>query len=437
MPDGNGSIAEPAVAGAVHQRWTLFQVRTLALCAAVLFCDGFDLLAISYAAPALRQHFGLSAPEMGLVFSMGVLGTIIGGVFLGPIADRIGAKPVMVTSIMLAGFATIATTIASSFQVLCLLRVVTGIGLGGALPVTYAIACDYAPPKHRRAILASVAIGAPLGGAAAGLFWITLSSQLGWQSLFWCGGLMSIAATVAVWYSAPEALSYLRSHGHIDRLKEFSARLPRNIVIQTEAESERKAAGPGILLSRHWRFLTLGLWISSFLSIFAYYLVANWLPSAAMMSKSTAGVGASALAALQIGITMGGLAVGIAMDHFNGYRLISIAAIVAAATAALSTTISTPMIFVLLAGGIGFFSSCAQGGMNFVATTVFAAEVRSTSVAWTVSAGRVGGVTGPMVGSLLVGGPHAVTELMRVAAAAFLLCGMLMLIVALVRKDWR
>lgn len=437
MHDAARAAGEFGLRGAVDRPWTFYQVRTLALCAAVLFSDGFDLLAISYAAPALRQHFNLSAAEMGLVFSMGVAGTIIGGIFLGPVGDRIGPKRVMALSIMLAGFSTIATPLVPSLEALCALRIVTGIGLGGALPVTYAIACDYAPPRRRRAVLASVAIGAPLGGAGAGLFWMATSAHLGWEALFWFGGFMSLAATVAVLFLAPEAFSFLWSRGHHSRLKELSARLPQNIMLSPEAKSEGEPAGPAILFAPRWRFLTMGLWISSFLSIFAYYLVANWLPSAAAMSKSTATVGASALAALQIGITMGGLAVGIAMDRFNGYRLISIAAMVSAAAATLATTASTPATFVFLAWAIGFFSSCAQGGMNFVATTVFPAEVRSTSVAWTVSAGRAGGVTGPLVGSLLMSGSEAVMQLLRVAALAFLLCGLVMLIVAMARKDWR
>lgn len=423
--------------GALERSWTALQVRTLVLCAAVLFCDGFDLIAISYAAASIRQQLEFSTTELGFVFSAGVIGTVCGGVLLGPMADRIGTQRVMVASILLAAAATFATTLAPSFATLLAVRAVAGFGLGGVLPGAYAIASDYAPVSHKRTVLALVAIAMPLGGAAAGVCWILLAPPFGWHSVFWCGAVASLAIGVALWVGAPEALSFLWSHGHHDRLQKLGALLPHTVALRPGTPSAGASKGPLAVLAPEWRLLTLALWLASFLSLFAYFMVVNWLPSIAASSPSLAEAGAPALTWLQVGLMVGGLAAGIGMDRFNGYRLVGVAALSTAVLASLAGFVASPLAFITIAGLFGFSSSCAQGGINFIATTMFPPEARATIVAWTISVGRLGGVLGPVAGGLLAGGNLALARLMGVAALAFLLCGIVMLCLAAVRKDWR
>src|SRR5215470_3369530 len=75
-----------------------FQIRVLLICAAVLFVDGFDTQAIGYVAPAVAQEWKLARGALGPVFSAGLFGLMIGALVLGPIADRIGRKRIIVFS---------------------------------------------------------------------------------------------------------------------------------------------------------------------------------------------------------------------------------------------------------------------------------------------------------------------------------------------------
>ena len=86
-----------------------FQLKLLLTCAAVLFLDGFDAQAIGYVAPALAREWGLTKGALGPVFSAGLFGLMIGALLLGPLADRIGRKRIIILSTLAFGIGALAT----------------------------------------------------------------------------------------------------------------------------------------------------------------------------------------------------------------------------------------------------------------------------------------------------------------------------------------
>src|SRR5436190_9927680 len=99
-----------------------FQLRLLLLCAAVLFIDGFDTQAIGYVAPDLAREWKLPRGALGPVFSAGLFGLMIGALSLGPVADRIGRKNIIVFSTVAFGLGTLATVLAPDVGWLIALR---------------------------------------------------------------------------------------------------------------------------------------------------------------------------------------------------------------------------------------------------------------------------------------------------------------------------
>ncbi|MEO6662831.1 MAG: MFS transporter, partial [Rubrivivax sp.] len=77
------------------------QLRVVALCGAIALLDGYDTLVVGFAAPSLAAHLGISRGDLGPVFGIGLLGAAIGGLVLGPIADRIGRKPMLILSTLI------------------------------------------------------------------------------------------------------------------------------------------------------------------------------------------------------------------------------------------------------------------------------------------------------------------------------------------------
>src|SRR6201997_3593905 len=99
-----------------------FQIRLLLTCAAVLFLDGFDTQAIGYVAPALAKEWGLTKVALGPVFSAGLFGLMIGALLLGPLADRVGRKKIIILSTVAFGIGALATAFVQDVAVLIVIR---------------------------------------------------------------------------------------------------------------------------------------------------------------------------------------------------------------------------------------------------------------------------------------------------------------------------
>jgi hypothetical protein len=130
-----------------------FQIQVLLLCAAVLFFDGFDTQAIGYVAPDLARDWNLRLGALGPVFSAGLFGLMISAFVLSPIADRIGRKQIIVFSTFAFGAGSLLTILAQDVRWLILLRFLTGLGLGAAMPNAVALIAEFSPRRRGRDLL--------------------------------------------------------------------------------------------------------------------------------------------------------------------------------------------------------------------------------------------------------------------------------------------
>ena len=114
-----------------HGAITSLQVIVLLLCWMINLLDGFDILAISFTAVDIAKEWSLAPDELGIVFSGGLIGMMVGALTIAPLGDQIGRKTVLVASLVIIAAAMISTNWAASVTMLFMLRVLTGLGVGG------------------------------------------------------------------------------------------------------------------------------------------------------------------------------------------------------------------------------------------------------------------------------------------------------------------
>ena len=107
------------------------QVRVVALCVLINMLDGFDILAMAYAAPALAESWQLDPKQLGLLFSVGLAGMMAGSILIGPLGDRFGRRPVILACLAGAGLSLVVAASASSLGMLIAARLAKGLDVGG------------------------------------------------------------------------------------------------------------------------------------------------------------------------------------------------------------------------------------------------------------------------------------------------------------------
>jgi AAHS family 4-hydroxybenzoate transporter-like MFS transporter len=385
-----------------------YQIRIVMLCGFIALLDGFDLQIIGLAAPAIAQLLHIPRASMGGVFSAALAGLALGSFGLGWVADRIGRKRVLVASTLCFGIFTLATPFADSYGTLLLVRFLTGLGLGGAVPCCIALSSEYTPLRKRATIVAFLWTGFPLGGVLGGLLGSWLIPTLGWQWLFWIGGVLPLATSLLLLTLLPESVGYLVSSGAAPArvaavLKRVcGADLPPDAQFVL-GEERTRPGNVGQLFSHGRALATLLIWASFF--VVYLQLVANSAWSPILLSHVGVPVASSALAmaAFNFGSVIGTSTAGLLLTRFGGARVLPVALLGTLVAYGLVGRAAPDVgLIIVLESLVGLFLGCASTSLIALSALSYPTPLRSTGIGWAIGMGRIGSFVGPLfVGALL------------------------------------
>src|SRR5256884_6966275 len=187
-----------------------FHWRLGAMMGLLTLFDGYDTFNPAYVIHYVAKPWGLQAGQAGLLISSGLVGFLMGAAIHGIIADRLGRRGTLLGGLWITSIFTLLTaTSADSFLSFCILRVLTGIGLGVLLPLATTYINELAPRRVVNVFaLWGVALGWALGGTFAGLVGVFMTPLFGWRVLYWVGSL-SILLSLALHVTLPESVKFL------------------------------------------------------------------------------------------------------------------------------------------------------------------------------------------------------------------------------------
>jgi MFS family permease len=384
----------------------LYSVFVVALCVLINVIDGFDILALSFAAPVIVREWGLTPEQTGIVFSANLLGIGVGAFVFALAADLLGRRPVILFGTLLMSLGMLATSTVDSIPALAACRIVTGLGIGAMVSTAGTLAIEYSTARWRKLSVALVVIGYPIGGALGGPVAGWLLAHQGWRPIFLFGGLLTVALWPVLWWRLPESRS-----------------LP-------SAADRKGAAGQ---LAALWqpahRRATLLLCAMYPLYMFTFYFFVNW------HTKLATERGLSVAEAVQMsslwsltGIA-GGVLFGLVATRLPLTRLVaSLAVILSAGIASFGLLPAQPLVLDAAALVLGFFMWGASATIFSVIALSYPVGVRASGIGLVVTVGRVGSALGPWAAGLLRGAGHDWSVVAPLLAVPGVLAALLILL---------
>jgi AAHS family 4-hydroxybenzoate transporter-like MFS transporter len=413
------------------------QIVIFVLCFLVVAVDGFDTMAIGFIAPALRTEWAATPTQLAPLFGAGIFGLMIGAFVFGPAADRLGRRAILALTVLFFGAASLGSAYVRSIGVLTLLRFVTGLGLGGAMPSAISLTSEYSPESRRSFFVMIMFSGFPLGSALGGVAAAHLIAAYGWRSVLVLGGVLPLLLAPALWAILPESVRFLVTRDDRDaRVAATLRRVAPDAVIPAGtrfvggARPERLAVGdlfrPDLLVG------TLFLWVTFFMSLLGIFLLTSWLPLLLSGTGVSLGMASLVTSLLMGGGTLGGVALGRIMDRFHPHRVLGVAyALGGVFIIAIGIVAAVPWLMALAALGAGFGAVGSHNGINAVAAAYYPTTSRATGVSWAQGVGRLGAVLGSTLGGVLLSPGRPLSTTFAIIAMPALVAGASMIAMGL------
>ena len=392
---------------------TASQWLIISLCALLSMLDGFDVQAIAFAAPEIRRDWGVSTAAFGPIFSIGLLGAMIGGFGIGPLSDRFGPKRILVLSTLIFSAATLATVLARDLASLAVLRAIAGLGLGAAIPAIVATLSAYAPRRVRATLVTGAFCVQLLGAVVGSLASAELMARFGWQSVFYLGGLLPLVLLPLVIWRIPEPLPFLLASGNGPaRIRAALIRIGKDdrsdLWLEPDTAQIKQQKNSAVALFRDNRALaTILLMTTSMVGGTFFFFLANWLPSILRDQGETLRIAVLGSTALNFGGLLGAITFAWLMDRYGPYKVMTIGYLVGGAFVMAIALANAPIAVVLgLILIAAFFGLGAQFCIPAAVVLLYPSNLRGAGIGFALGFARIGAVVGPLIGSyiLLAGG---------------------------------
>ncbi|MDR7301723.1 MFS transporter [Haloactinomyces albus] len=360
----------------------------LPLCWAAVLLDGFDLVVLGSVLPVMLDEsvWGLTPASASFASTIGLVGMMIGALVTGTITDLIGRRKVLILAVSSFSVFTALCAVAPSVFVFGLLRFLAGLGLGGCLPTSITLVTEYARGSKSSSATTTIMTGYHVGAVLTALLGLVLISPLGWRSMFIAGAAPALVLVPLMMRYLPESQSF------------------RAATSSASAEPSASSARENIamLFRGGMARSTVAFWVASFLGLILVYGLNTWLPEIMREAGYPLGASLGLLLTLNAGGVLGLIVAGRVADR-TGVKRSTVLWFVGAAVLLTLLSIRLPAVglyaAVLFAG---FFVFSAQVLVYAYVGRAYPAATRATGLGWTTGVGRIGAISGPLLGGVLL-----------------------------------
>jgi len=347
--------------------------------------DSYDFQVLPLGLAAVTASFGISSGGAGLLSTVTLVVSAVGGAAAGVLADRIGrVRTLLITVITYAVF-TVLCGFAPNFETLLVFRALQGLGFGGEWAAGAILVAEYCQPRYRGRTVAFVQSAWAAGwGLSVITYTVTFSllePDIAWRVLFWTGALPAVL------------VFYVRRH-----------------VTDAPAPSRAKptaVTGRGSFAAIFRRPLRRTTLFAALLAMGVqggYYTLATWVPSFLKTERgltivNTGGYLALCITGAFIGYVTGGYLTDLLGRKRTFVLFAALSAILIVGYTNLPAGANT--LVLLLGFPLGFCTSAIFSGFGSFLAELYPTEVRGTGQGFTYNTGRAMGAIFPtLVGFL-------------------------------------
>ena len=380
---------------------TRFQLFAIGVCICLNMLDGFDILAMSFAASGVKTDWHLADSQLGFLLSAGLMGMGIGSLLVAPWADRLGRRPIVLLSVATAGLGMVGSAATSGFVQLLVLRVLTGIGIGGTIASVAVIVSEYAPERWRSVALALYATGYSIGATIGGTLTALAVQRFGWRSAFVIGGVLSLILVPIAWRRLPESLEFLLTRRPPDALRRVNDLLlaMRQAPVSVLSDTPTGAPATALLVTR----TSVLTWFVFFCTMASYYFIMSWTPRLLTAAGMATNQGLTGGILLNLGGIAGCLLYTWAAARANARWLLTVVLLATAlmiGVFALSMSNLNAALWTALL--VGMIANGAMAGLYAVGPLLYPTAVRATGMGTAIGIGRLGAILAPVISGALL-----------------------------------
>lgn len=389
------------------------QKLVFALCLIVLIIDGMDVQLLAFASPVLLREWHIVKTQLAPALAAALVGMAVGATVGGITADRLGGRRTLIGAVVSFGLTTLASAWVGNVSQLIVLRFLSGIGFGIAVPTAMALVSEWSPRKLRAQLVLLMSIGTMLGGTLGGVLAAWLIPAFGWRSIFYVSGGITVVAAVLSVLCLPESLAFLLRRAREDEARAWFTRMTGSEPTMVRVSNERAThdtttagAGPRLLSPANVR-VNIGLWSAFFTLSYAAYAYVSWTPAMLVGAGFNLQNAIASTSIYTFAAVLGVLTSGVMLPRVGSRSLLVFAIVMTAAATvvfpallsdgvAMSSIIKVAMFFAGLGGGM------SQSTIYALAATAYPATYRATALGACVGISRVGGIVSTSCGGVLL-----------------------------------
>lgn len=407
-----------------------WQVLVVAITVLLNALDGFDILSISFASPGIAEEWGVDRAALGIVLSMEIIGMGVGSLVLGNVADRVGRKPTVLACLTIMAAGMFLASTAGSVVVMSTYRFVTGLGIGGMLACTNALASEFSSTKRKALAVGLMAAGYPAGAVVGGIIAGRILEAGSWRGIFVFGAVVTAMLIPVVWLVVPESVGFIvnrRRAGFVERANAVLTRLGHPTVddVPENLENEPKVAVKDLFRGSVARATVL-LAVAFFAHYMTFYFVLKWIPKIV----TDFGFDPAAAGGVLVWANVGGLlgSVIFSLGTVKWHPRILVIIVLLATTAGVIAFGNSPRdlgTLSLIAAISGFVSNAAIVGLYGLMAIAFPSRLRAGGTGFVIGVGRGGAALGPIIAGFLFAGGLGLPVTAFVLAVGSLLAAVL------------